>query len=149
VTFDDDLAVAGAGLSLVGILSEKLGLVELVQELVDVCPFPGKRVATLVHAMVARADCIDDADVLRSGATAAALGHKVAYDWCLGSACRGPGTRPALVRTWRSFRSLGLLIAVEADEGTVEQHLLCFASAAKAFTLWWRCSVACLIGMSS
>ena len=55
VMFDDDHAVADAGLALVGVLSEKLGLVELAEQLVDVRPFPGRRVATLVHAMVAGA----------------------------------------------------------------------------------------------
>jgi hypothetical protein len=67
VAFDDDHAVANAGLALVGVLSEKLGLAKLCEEMIDVAPFPGRRVATLVHAMVAGASCIDDADVLRSG----------------------------------------------------------------------------------
>jgi hypothetical protein len=53
VMFDDDHAVADAGLALVAVLSEKLGLEELAQELVDIHPLPGRRVATLVHAMVA------------------------------------------------------------------------------------------------
>ena len=77
VMFDDDHAVADAGLALVGVLSEKLGLIELAEEMVNVPPFPGRRIATLVHAMVAGADCIDDADLLRSASTAEVLGHKV------------------------------------------------------------------------
>lgn len=32
---------------------------------------------TLVHAMVAGGDCIDDTDVLRAGATERVLGHRV------------------------------------------------------------------------
>ena len=67
VMFDDDHAVADAGLALVGVLSARLGLEALAEELVDIAPFPGRRVATLVHAMVAGADCIDDADVLAPG----------------------------------------------------------------------------------
>ncbi len=59
VMFDDDHAVTDAGLALVGDLSEKLGLIELAQQLVDVRPFPGRRVATLVHAMAAGAEYID------------------------------------------------------------------------------------------
>jgi Transposase DDE domain group 1 len=88
VTFDDDHAVADAGLALVAVLSEKLGLEALVAELVDVHPFPGRRVATLVHAMVAGANFIDDADILRSGAAAAVLGHKVMAPSTLGTFLR-------------------------------------------------------------
>jgi hypothetical protein len=88
VTFDDDHAVADAGLALVAVLSEKLGLESLVGELVDIHPFPGRRVATLVHAMVAGANFIDDADVLRSGATAEVLGHRVMAPSTLGTVLR-------------------------------------------------------------
>lgn len=88
VMFDDDHAVASAGLALVATLSEKLGLTEAVDELVDVGPFPGKRVATLVHAMVAGAQCIDDAEVLRSGSTGVVLGHPVMAPSTLGTFLR-------------------------------------------------------------
>jgi len=53
--FDDDHAVADASLALVGMLSECLGLEELAQEFIEVRPFPERRVAALVHAMVAGA----------------------------------------------------------------------------------------------
>jgi hypothetical protein len=86
--FDDDHSVANAGLALVGVLSEKLGLESLSEELIDVRPFPGRRVATLVHAMVAGADCIDDADVLRSGSTRSVLEHKVMAPSTLGTFLR-------------------------------------------------------------
>jgi hypothetical protein len=88
VIFDDDHAVSDAGLALVAVLSEKLGLEELSQQLLDLHPFPGRRVATLVHAMIAGAECIDDADVLRSGSTAAVLGHKVMAPSTLGTFLR-------------------------------------------------------------
>jgi hypothetical protein len=88
VTFDDDHAVADAGLALVAVLSEKLGLEALASELVDIHPFPGRRVATLVHAMVAGASFIDDADVLRSGSTAEVLGHRVMAPSTLGTFLR-------------------------------------------------------------
>jgi hypothetical protein len=88
VTFDDDHAVADAGLALVAVLSEKLGLEALAEELVDVHPFPGRRVATLVHAMVAGAKFIDDADILRSGSTAEVLGHPVMAPSTLGTFLR-------------------------------------------------------------
>jgi hypothetical protein len=51
-------------------------------------PFLGRRVATLVHAMVAGASCIDDADVLRCGATASVLAHKVMAPSTLGTFLR-------------------------------------------------------------
>ena len=88
VMFDDDHAVADAGLGLVGVLSEKLGLEVIAEELIDLHPFPGRRVATLVHAMVAGADCIDDADVLRAGSTAEVLSHKVMAPSTLGTFLR-------------------------------------------------------------
>jgi hypothetical protein len=88
VIFDDDHAVSDAGLALIAVLSKTLELEELAGELVDIKPFPGRRVATLVHAMVAGAECIDDADVLRSGSTAAVLGHKVMAPSTLGTFLR-------------------------------------------------------------
>jgi hypothetical protein len=44
---------------------------------------------TLVHAMVAGGDAIDDIDVLRSGATAAVLGHRVLVPSTCGAFLRG------------------------------------------------------------
>jgi len=93
VTFDDDHAVAGAGLALVATLSERLGLVDLGDVVIDLgdrpgCARPGRKVATLLHALVAGADCIDDCDVLRSGATAAVLGHRVMAPSTLGTFLR-------------------------------------------------------------
>ena len=82
VTFDDDRAVAGAGLALAATLSERLGMFALANELVDLGgrpgrAVPGRKVLTLVHAMVAGAECIDDCDVLRAGSTGSVLGHGV------------------------------------------------------------------------
>jgi len=88
VAFDDDHAVANAGLALVGLLSEKLGLQQLAEETISIAPFPGRRVATLVHALVAGATCIDDADVLRSGATSSVLAHRVMAPSTLGTFLR-------------------------------------------------------------
>ena len=38
---------------------------------------PGRKLLTLVHAMVAGGDCIDDVELLRCGSTASVLGHRV------------------------------------------------------------------------
>ena len=88
VAFDDDHSVANAGLALVGVLSEKLGLQQLAEEAISIAPFPGRRLATLVHALVAGATCIDDADVLRSGATSSVLSHRVMAPSTLGTFLR-------------------------------------------------------------
>jgi hypothetical protein len=93
VTFDDDRAVAGAGLALVATLSNKLGTYALANQVIDLGDrpghaLPGRKVLTLVHAMVAGADCIDDCDVLRSGATGKVLGHGVMAPSTLGTFLR-------------------------------------------------------------
>ncbi|MDA8316127.1 MAG: IS1380 family transposase, partial [Actinomycetota bacterium] len=88
VMFDDDHAVADAGLALVGVLSEKLGLIELAEEMVNVPPFPGRRIATLVHAICAGAGHIDHANVRRAGATGSVPGHRVMAPSTLGTFLR-------------------------------------------------------------
>jgi hypothetical protein len=93
VTFDDDRAVAGAGLALVATLSEQLEMLALANELIDLGDrpghaLPGRKVLTLVHAMVAGAECIDDCDVLRSGCTGTVLGHDVMAPSTLGTFLR-------------------------------------------------------------
>jgi hypothetical protein len=93
VTFDDDRAVAGAGLALVATLSKQLGTDALANQVIDLGDrpghaLPGRKVLTLVHAMVAGADCIDDCDVLRSGATGKVLGHGVMAPSTLGTFLR-------------------------------------------------------------
>jgi len=93
MVFDDDHAVAGAGLALVAILSTKLGTFELANELIDLGDVPGhatpgRKVLTLIHAMVAGAECIDDCDVLRAGATGRVLGHYVMAPSTLGTFLR-------------------------------------------------------------
>jgi hypothetical protein len=80
VGFDDDHAVANAGLLLPATLAERLGLEAVIDQLVDLgdrpgADRPGRKVLTLLHALVAGGDCIDDADLLRTGSTAAVLGH--------------------------------------------------------------------------
>ena len=93
VAFDDDHAVANAGLVLVATLAQRLGIEPLVDQLVDLgeCPGayrPGRKVLTLLHAMAAGGDCIDDADVLGTGSTAALLGHRVMAPSTLGTFLR-------------------------------------------------------------
>jgi Transposase DDE domain group 1 len=82
VTFDDEHAVANAGLVLAATLAARLGLEVSANELIDLgavagAARPGRKVMTLVHGMLAGGDCIDDVDVLRAGATGAVLDHRV------------------------------------------------------------------------
>lgn len=81
VMFDDDHAVANAGLVLTASLAEILGIEALAGDIIDLgdrpgAARPGRKVMTLVQSMVAGGDCIDDVDVLRCASTEAVLGHK-------------------------------------------------------------------------
>lgn len=81
VMFDDDHAVANAGLVLTASLAEILGIEALAEEIIDLgdrpgAARPGRKVMTLVQSMVAGGDCIDDVDVLRCASTEEVLGHK-------------------------------------------------------------------------
>jgi hypothetical protein len=93
VTFDDEHLVANAGLMLPATLAQHLGLRELFDEYVDLgdaagAANVGNKAMTLVHSALAGGDCIDDADVLRSGDTEAVLGHGVLAPSTLGTFLR-------------------------------------------------------------
>jgi hypothetical protein len=81
VIFDDDRTVANAGLLLPATVAARLGLERRADELIGLSGpgyfRPGRKAMTLVHAMVAGGDCIDDTDVLRAGETGRVLGHRV------------------------------------------------------------------------
>jgi hypothetical protein len=93
VTFDDERLLANAGLILPATLAQNLGLRELFDEHVDLGDAVGRanvghKAMTLVHSALAGGDCIDDADLLRSGDTAAVLGHGVLAPSTLGTFLR-------------------------------------------------------------
>jgi hypothetical protein len=93
VVFDDQRAVANAGVLLPAVLAGRLGLEALIDETVDLgdrpgAAHPGRKVMTLVSAMALGADCIDDCDLLRSGQTRAVLGHGVSAPSTLGTFLR-------------------------------------------------------------
>ena len=82
IAFDDERAVAGAGLLLPATLAERLGVEQATDQFVELgdrpgAARPGRKLLTLVHAMVAGGDCIDDVELLRAGSTASVLGHRV------------------------------------------------------------------------
>ena len=81
ITFDDRRLVADAGLLLPATLARHLGLPELVRQRLDLGDAPGRantsdKMMTLVASALAGGDCIDDADVLRTGGTAWTLGAR-------------------------------------------------------------------------
>ena len=93
VTFDEPNLLANAGLLLVGTLVVRLELEKLVNTLVALAgrvggARPGRKVLTLVHAMVAGASHIDHAEVLRSGGTQRVLPHRVMAPSTLGTFLR-------------------------------------------------------------
>ena len=98
ITFDDHRLVANAGLILPATLALHLGLPQLVQQRLDLGDAPGRanpgdKVMTVVASALAGGDCIDDADVLRTGRTARTLGCVVKAPSTLGTF--RPGDLPA------------------------------------------------------
>ena len=72
IAFDDHRLVANAGLILPVTLAQHLGLPQLVDRHLDLGDALGRantgdKVMTLVASALAGGDCIDDADVLRTG----------------------------------------------------------------------------------
>ena len=93
VAFDDHRLVANAGLLLPASLAMRLGLGELVNKHVDLGGAPGRanpgdKLVTLVASALAGGDCIDDANVLRTGRTALVLGCVVKAPSTLGTFLR-------------------------------------------------------------
>ena len=96
ISFDDHRLAANAGLILPVTLAQHLGLRELVDNHVDLGAALGRanagdKMLTLVASALAGGDCIDDADVLRTGGTACTLGGTV----------KAPSTLGAFLRSFR------------------------------------------------
>ena len=138
ITFDDDRAVANAGVVLSTTLAERLGLERLIDNTVDLgdrigAARPGRKVMTLVQSMVLGGDCIDDADVLRSGATEAVLAHRAMAPSTLGTFLRSftfghvrqldKVTAVALARAWASGAGPGdAPMTIDVDSTVCEVH---------------------------
>ncbi len=93
ILFDDHRLVANAGLILPATLARHLGLRELVDHHLDLGGAPGRantgdKMLTLVASALAGGDCIDDADVLRTGGTACTLGGTAKAPSTLGTFLR-------------------------------------------------------------
>ena len=93
VTFDDPNLVANAGLVIVATLASRLGLETLINRTVRLVDrvggaFPGRKVLTLVHTIVAGGSHIDHADMLRAGSTQQVLPFRVMAPSTLGTFLR-------------------------------------------------------------
>ena len=93
IAFDDHRLVSNAGLILPSTLALHLGRPQLVDRRLDLGRAPGRanpggKVMTLVASALAGGDCIDDADVLRTGGTARAIGGVVKAPSTLGTFLR-------------------------------------------------------------
>ena len=140
VAFDDERAVASAGIALPAALALRLGVAEIVEECVDLGDRPGAanagaKVMTLVSGMLLGADCIDDCDVLRAGQTAAVLGHPVMAPSTLGTFLRAftfghvrqldRVLAHTLTRAWQAGAGPGdgrLVVDVDSFVGEVHGH---------------------------
>jgi hypothetical protein len=93
VNFDDDHAVANAGLIQVATLASHLGLSELFDACVDLGSAPGHanvglKAMTLVYSALSGGDCIDDAGAMRVASTPEVLGQSVRAPSTLGTFLR-------------------------------------------------------------
>lgn len=88
ITADEDTLIADAGLLLPATLGQRLGLAELLDQRLTGGPHPAQKCLTVIHSALTGGDCIDDVDALRSGATQAVLGHRVAAPSTVGTFLR-------------------------------------------------------------
>ena len=101
IAFDDHRLVSNAGLILPSTLALHLGLPQLVDRHLDLGDAPGRantgdKMMTLVASALAGGDCIDDADVLRTGGTTATIGCVVKAPPRWGPSCAASvGATPA------------------------------------------------------
>ena len=94
IAFDDRNLVAHAGLSLTSQLAARLEARQLIRERLHLghgvagAANADLKAMTLISALLAGADCIDDVDLLRSGATESVLGQWVAAPSTIGTFLR-------------------------------------------------------------
>jgi hypothetical protein len=138
IAFDDTHAVANAGLLLAATLAERLGIEQTADQLINLgerpgSARPGRKLLTLVHSMLAGGDCIDDADLLRCGATSKVLGHRVMAPSTLGTFLRAFTfghvrqldrlTEQLLARAWAAGAGPGdAAMTIDLDSTVCEVH---------------------------
>lgn len=89
----DERVVVNAGIVLASTLARRLGIEALVDSAVSLgerpgAARPGRKLLSLLHAMLLGADSIDDCEMLRSGRTEAVLGHRPMAPSTLGTFLR-------------------------------------------------------------
>ena len=132
IAFDDHRLVNNAGLLLPATLALHLGLPQLVDRHLNLGRAPGQanigdKIVTLVASALAGGDCIDDADVLRTGRTAGALGCVVKAPSTLGTFLRSfrwgharqldRVSRELLARAWAAGAGTGDVLMSRLREG--------------------------------
>ena len=132
IAFDYHRLVANAGLLLPVTLARHLGLRELVDNHVDLADAPGRanvgdKMLTLVASALAGGDCIDDADVLRTGGTAGTISCVVKAPSTLGTFLRSfrwgqvrqldRVSRELLARAWAAGAGPGDVLMARLREG--------------------------------
>lgn len=139
VVFDDERVVSDAGIVLAATLAQRLGIEALVDRFVLLRPDrpgahnAGRKVLSLVYAMVLGADSIDDCDVLRSGRTRRLVGGWVAAPSTLGTFLRAftfghvrqldRVLAETLTRAWRAGAGPGAeRLVVDVDSFVGEVH---------------------------
>ena len=130
VTFDEPTLVADAGLIVPATLMVRLGLEALVNQMVRLGgrvggSRPGRKVLTLVAAILAGATHIDHADRLRAGATGTVLPFRVMAPSTLGTFLRAftfghvrqldAVIAEAIRRAWRSGRARAGPMTIDLD----------------------------------
>jgi Transposase DDE domain group 1 len=139
VAFDDRRAVSDAGVVLVATLADRLGIGALADRFVRLgqvagAANPGRKILTLIYAMVLGADCIDDCQLLRSGRLSVLLG-RLAAPSTIGTFLRAftfghvrqldQVLAEALTRAWRSGAGPGdgrLVIDLDSFIGEVHGY---------------------------
>lgn len=133
VVFDDEGLVANAGVGLISQLGDHLALGQMIDDRVSLGARPARKALSCVCAMTLGADCIDDVDVLRAGATERVLSFRPMAASTLGTWLRSftwghvrqldgvLGT--ALERAWLAGAGPGAqLLFLDADSSIVEVH---------------------------
>ena len=152
IAFDDPRLVANAGLLLPVTLAQHLGLREVVDSHVDLGDAPGRanpgdKLLTLVASALAGGDCIDDADVLRTGGTAGAIGCVVKAPSTLGTFLRSfrwghvrqldRVSRELLSRAWAAGAGPGEgPLTIDLDSTICETYGLAKEGAASPWLHW-------------
>ena len=155
-TFDDPNLVANAGLVLIATLSQRLGLEALIDATVRLAgrvggARPGRKVLTLVHAMIAGASHIDHVDMLRAGSTAAVLGHRVMAPSTLGTFLRAftfghvrqleAVVGRVLERAWANGAGPGTGPLTGPPGRVISTACICSGIAPDMCFLGWLCSI--------